>query len=463
MKRKFTRVSLGGVHDEAEIRGHRRTYIGAMPGTIIQAIRKAGARDCVMMLDEIDKLGRGVQGDPSSALLEVLDPAQNGTFRDNYLGVPFDLSRVVFICTANMLDTIPGPLLDRMEIIRLSGYTESEKVEIAQRHLIPRQLKENGLSPEQCFLTEAALRTLIHGYTREAGVRNLEREIGSVFRNVAVRIAEGSATSIRIDAEDIHGIFGQERFEAEIAQRATIPGVATGLAWTPVGGDILFVEASVTPGKGRLTLTGQLGDVMKESAQAAMSLVKAKQKELGLERERAGEPRHPCPCPGGRDPQGRTLGRRHHVRGADLGPDRPPGPPRSRHDRRDQPARPGHARGRHQGEGAGRHGRRHQDRDAPGPQQARLRGHPRGSAQGSGVRLARDGRAGADPCAGGEGGGGRHRLALLVPKESEPQRHRDTERAGLTRSNPATAWFPNLGLAPWARPFLRLCASVPLW
>ena len=283
MKRKFTRVSLGGVHDEAEIRGHRRTYIGAMPGTIIQAIRKAGARDCVMMLDEIDKLGRGVQGDPSSALLEVLDPAQNGTFRDNYLGVPFDLSRVVFICTANMLDTIPGPLLDRMEIIRLSGYTESEKVEIAQRHLIPRQLKENGLSPEQCFMTEAALRTLIHGYTREAGVRNLEREIGSVFRNVAVRIAEGSASSIRIDGEDVHGILGQERFEAEIAQRATIPGVATGLAWTPVGGDILFIEASVTPGKGKLTLTGQLGDVMKESAQAAMSLVQAKQKDLGLE------------------------------------------------------------------------------------------------------------------------------------------------------------------------------------
>ena len=283
MKRKFTRVSLGGVHDEAEIRGHRRTYIGAMPGMIIQAIRKAGARDCVMMLDEIDKLGRGVQGDPSSALLEVLDPAQNGTFRDNYLGVPFDLSRVVFICTANMLDTIPGPLLDRMELIRLSGYTESEKVEIAQRHLIPRQLKENGLSPEQCFMTEAAIRALIHAYTREAGVRNLEREIGSVFRNVAVRIAEGSATSIRIDAEDIHGILGSERFEAEIAQRATIPGVATGLAWTPVGGDILFVEASVTPGKGRLTLTGQLGDVMKESAQAAMSLVKAKQKDLGLE------------------------------------------------------------------------------------------------------------------------------------------------------------------------------------
>jgi len=283
MKRKFTRVSLGGVHDEAEIRGHRRTYVGAMPGNIIQAIRKAGARDCVMMLDEIDKLGRGIQGDPSSALLEVLDPAQNATFRDNYLGVPLDLSRVVFICTANMLDTIPGPLLDRMEIIRLSGYTESEKVEIAQRHLIPRQLKENGLASSQCTLTEAAIRSIIARYTREAGVRNLEREIGSVLRNVAVRIAEGSGTVVHIDAADIAAILGPERFESETVQRTSLPGVATGLAWTPVGGDILFVEASVVPGKGKLTLTGQLGEVMKESAQAAMSLVKAKQRELGID------------------------------------------------------------------------------------------------------------------------------------------------------------------------------------
>src|SRR5215469_10801001 len=283
MKRKFTRVSLGGVHDEAEIRGHRRTYVGAMPGNIIQAIRKAGTRDCVMMLDEIDKLGRGIQGDPASALLEVLDPAQNGTFRDNYLGVDFDLSRVVFICTANMLDTIPGPLLDRMEVIRLSGYTETEKVGIAQRHLIPRQLKENGLLPEQCFMTEGAIRTVIGAYTREAGVRNLEREIGSVMRNVAMRIAEGTAKEIRIEAADIPAILGPERFEAEVAQRTTIPGVATGLAWTPVGGDILFVEASAVPGKGRFTLTGQLGDVMKESVQAALSLVRAKQRELGIE------------------------------------------------------------------------------------------------------------------------------------------------------------------------------------
>ncbi len=283
MKRKFVRVSLGGVHDEAEIRGHRRTYIGALPGNIIQALRKAGSRDCVMMLDEVDKLGRGIQGDPSSALLEVLDPAQNGTFRDNYLGVPFDLSRVVFITTANMLDTVPSPLLDRMEIIRLSGYTESEKVEIALRHLIPRQLKENGLQPEQVIVSGPALRRIVSAYTREAGVRNLEREIGSVLRHAAVQIAEGSAGRIEIGEGDLVESLGAPRFEAEVAERASLPGVATGLAWTPVGGDILFIEASVVPGKGKLTLTGQLGDVMKESAQAAMSLVKAKQASLGIE------------------------------------------------------------------------------------------------------------------------------------------------------------------------------------
>ena len=283
MGREFVRVSLGGIHDEAEIRGHRRTYIGALPGTIIQAIRKAGTRDCVMMLDEIDKLGRGIQGDPSSALLEVLDPAQNSTFRDNYIGVPFDLSKVVFIATANMLDTIPGPLLDRMEVMQLSGYTLKEKMQIAQRYLIPRQLEANGLSAEQCEVTEDALRTIIQDYTREAGVRNLEREMGSVLRNVAVRIAEGSAERARIDAADIPRILGSRRFEAEHAQRTSVAGVATGLAWTPVGGDILFIEATRTPGNGRLILTGQLGEVMKESAQAALSLAKSKYRELGLD------------------------------------------------------------------------------------------------------------------------------------------------------------------------------------
>ena len=283
MGREFVRVSLGGIHDEAEIRGHRRTYIGALPGNIIQAIRKAGTRDCVMMLDEIDKLGRGIQGDPSSALLEVLDPAQNSTFRDNYLGVAFDLSKVVFIATANMLDTVPGPLLDRMEVMQLSGYTISEKLWIAERYLVPRQREANGLTAEQCAITEEALRTIIKDYTREAGVRNLEREIGSVLRNVAVRIAEGSVERAIIDSVDIARILGPRRFEAEQALRTSVPGVATGLAWTPVGGDILFIEATRTPGNGKLILTGQLGDVMKESAQAALSLAKSKHRELGVD------------------------------------------------------------------------------------------------------------------------------------------------------------------------------------
>ncbi|MFO1056324.1 MAG: endopeptidase La [Dongiaceae bacterium] len=282
--RKFARVSLGGTHDEAEIRGHRRTYIGALPGNIIQAIRKAGTRDCVIMLDEMDKLGQGgFHGDPSSALLEVLDPEQNSTFRDNYLGVPFDLSRAIFIGTANMLDTIPGPLLDRMEVIRLTGYTELEKLKIAERYLVRRQREANGLKPEQCEITEAALRAIIQRYTREAGVRNLEREIGSVFRHAAMRIAEGEATGVRVDEGDLAAILGPIRFENEVAERTSVPGVSTGLAWTPVGGDILFIEASRTPGGGRLILTGQLGDVMKESAQAALTLVKSRLPSLGID------------------------------------------------------------------------------------------------------------------------------------------------------------------------------------
>ncbi|HLI11487.1 MAG TPA: endopeptidase La [Alphaproteobacteria bacterium] len=283
MGRKFERVSLGGVHDEAEIRGHRRTYIGALPGNIIQAIRKAGARDCVLMLDEIDKLGRGIQGDPSSALLEVLDPEQNSTFRDNYLGVPFDLSKVVFIATANMLDTVPGPLLDRMEVIRLSGYTEEEKLRIAERYLIPRQRERNGLEAGRCEIETEALRALIRDYTREAGVRNLEREIGAVFRHAAMQIAERPEENIRVTAADIQAILGAPRFEAEQAQRTSVSGVVTGLAWTPVGGDILFIEATRMPGHGKLILTGQLGEVMKESAQAALSLVKSRHEKLGIE------------------------------------------------------------------------------------------------------------------------------------------------------------------------------------
>ncbi|GLT00367.1 Lon protease [Sphingobium jiangsuense] len=283
MNRPFVRVSLGGVHDEAEIRGHRRTYIGALPGTIIQAIRKAGTRDCVMMLDEIDKLGQGVHGDPSAAMLEVLDPEQNGTFRDNYLAVPFDLSRVVFIATANMLDTIPGPLRDRMEIISLPGYTEEEKLAIARRYLVRRQLEANGVTAEQVEIDDAALEAIIRFYTREAGVRNLEREIGKTIRHAAVRIAEGSAAHVAIAEADLHEILGGRIFENEVAQRTSVPGVATGMAWTPVGGDILFIEATRMPGNGRLILTGQLGDVMKESAQAALSLVKSRAGALGVD------------------------------------------------------------------------------------------------------------------------------------------------------------------------------------
>jgi len=273
--RKFQRIALGGVHDEAEIRGHRRTYIGALPGNVIQALRRAESKNTVLMFDEIDKLGMGgFHGDPSSALLEVLDPEQNSRFRDNYLGVDFDLSKVMFITTANVLDTIPGPLRDRMEIIQLPGYTEEEKVEIAKRYLVKRQLEANGLDSAKAEITEDAIRAIIADYTREAGVRSLERNIGAALRNAAMRIAEGVSGKIEVSEKDLRGILGAKRFENETAQRTSVPGVATGLAWTPVGGDILFIEASKVPGSGKLIITGQLGDVMKESAQAALTLAK---------------------------------------------------------------------------------------------------------------------------------------------------------------------------------------------
>ncbi len=281
--RKFVRISLGGVHDEAEIRGHRRTYIGALPGNIIQAIRKAGTRNPVLMLDEVDKLGTGLHGDPASALLEVLDPEQNHSFRDNYLGVPFDLSQVMFICTANVAEMIPGPLRDRMELIEIPGYTDAEKLQIARRYLLPRQLEQNGLKPEQLAIEDEALMRIIREYTREAGCRNLEREIGAVVRHAAVQIAEGRAQRVEVRADDIPEILGPPKYENEVAMRTSLPGVATGLAWTPFGGEILFVEATLVPGKGKLILTGQLGDVMRESAQAALTLVKARAQILGFD------------------------------------------------------------------------------------------------------------------------------------------------------------------------------------
>ena len=282
--RKFVRISLGGVRDEAEVRGHRRTYVGSLPGRIIQGIKKAGTNNPVFVLDEIDKLGHDFRGDPASALLEVLDPEQNNTFSDHYLEVTFDLSKVMFIATANQLDPIPWALRDRLEIIELPGYTRQEKKQIARAFLVPKQLEEHGLKAEQCDITDEGVFAVIDSYTREAGVRNLEREIGSLCRGVAVKVAEGSAKEKEtIATAEVEEYLGPQKYVSEVADRTSEPGVATGLAWTPVGGDILFIEASKMPGKGKLTLTGQLGDVMKESVAAALSFVRSRAPQLGLE------------------------------------------------------------------------------------------------------------------------------------------------------------------------------------
>jgi ATP-dependent Lon protease len=276
-------MSLGGMRDEAEIRGHRRTYIGAMPGRVVQAIKRGGTRNPVFMLDEIDKVGSDWRGDPSSALLEVLDPAQNASFRDHYLNVDFDLSSVMFIATANQLETIPAPLRDRMEILTLDGYTEYEKVHIARRHLVPRQVEANGLKPGEVVFSDEALRKIVEDYTREAGVRTLERQIGAVCRKSVARIASGEVASLEITPELVRSYLKKERFESESAEVIEIPGIATGLAVTPVGGDILFIEATRMRGKGEFTLTGQLGDVMRESARIAHSYVRSKAQELGVD------------------------------------------------------------------------------------------------------------------------------------------------------------------------------------
>jgi ATP-dependent Lon protease len=281
--RKFERLSLGGMHDEAELRGHRRTYIGAMPGRIIQAMRRAESNNPVLMLDEVDKLGRDFRGDPAAALLEILDPAQNHTFRDNYLDLSFDLSKVFFITTANTIDTIPAPLLDRMEMLRLSGYSAEEKMEIAHRYLIPRQLKESGLTDQQFILTDEALIHVISRYTREAGVRQLERAIGSLTRRVALRFAEGDTTPVIVRVEDLPEMLGPERFTFELTRKQLPPGVATGLAWTETGGDVLYIEATLLPAGRGLTLTGHLGEVMQESAKAAQSFIWAHTEQMGID------------------------------------------------------------------------------------------------------------------------------------------------------------------------------------
>jgi ATP-dependent Lon protease len=281
--RKFERMSLGGLHDEAELRGHRRTYIGALPGRLIQAMRRAGAANPVMMLDEVDKVGRDFRGDPASALLEVLDPEQNKTFRDNYLDLPFDLSKVLFVATANTLDTIPAPLLDRMEILRLSGYSEEEKVQIAKRYLLPRQLSQTGVSAQQCEIGDATLRKIISAYTREAGVRRLEQTLGRVIRKVALKFAEGQTEPVVVRPDDLSEMLGPEPVVPEQMRRELPAGVATGLAWTETGGDVLYIEATLLPNGKDLTITGQLGDVMQESAKTARSYVWAHAPELGID------------------------------------------------------------------------------------------------------------------------------------------------------------------------------------
>ena len=379
--RTFVRVALGGVRDEAEIRGHRRTYVGAQPGRLVRALREAGTMNPVVVLDEVDKLGADYRGDPSSALLEVLDPAQNHTFRDHYLEVELDLSKVLFLATANVIDTIPGPLLDRMEVIRLDGYTEDEKVAIARHHLVGRQRERSALADGDVTVTDEALRSIVGDYTREAGVRSLERELGRLLRKVAARIAgDPSASPITVDADDVREWLGRPKFFFESADRTAVPGVATGLAVTGTGGDVLYVEATMMDGPEGLTLTGQLGDVMKESAEIALSYVRShadgpRHRPGGLRRQAV-----PPPRAGRGHPQGRAVGRGHH----DDGPGQPvagcSGPLGAGHDRRGDPPGPGAAHRRRPPEGAGRPSGRPHLGGAAGPQRTRSGGRPRAGA-----------------------------------------------------------------------------------
>ena len=347
-------MSLGGVRDEAEIRGHRRTYIGSMPGKIIQGMKKAKSSNPLFLLDEIDKLGADWRGDPSSALLEVLDPEQNSTFNDHYLEVDYDLSDVMFVTTANTL-RMPQPLLDRMEIIRIPGYTEDEKVEIAKRHLLPKQIKAHGLKKDEWSITDDALRDLIRYYTREAGVRNLEREIANLARKAVKEILMQEAREGRGHPRATStSIAGVRKFRYGEAETEDMVGVITGLAWTEVGGEMLTIEAVTLPGKGRMTATGKLGDVMKESIAGGRELTcKSRAPRFGIKPPMFEQARHPRPRAGGRDAQGRPVGRRRHGDVDRLGADRHPGPPRRRHDRRDHAARPRAADRRPEGEAAG--------------------------------------------------------------------------------------------------------------
>ena len=394
--REFVRMSLGGVRDEAEIRGHRRTYIGALPGRLVRALRDAGTMNPVIMLDEVDKVGADWRGDPSSALLEVLDPAQNHSFRDHYLDVELDLSGVLFIATANVADTIPGPLLDRMEVIRFDGYTTSEKVAIARGYLWPRQLERNGLRDDEVEISDEMLLLVTTEYTREAGVRQLERDLGTVLRKTATKIAANQASApITIDADSVRDALGRQRHFQESAIRTAVPGVATGLAVTGAGGDVLFVEATAMQGKPGLTLTGQLGDVMKESAQIALSYVRGHGETLGIDPHAFEERSFHVHVPAGRDPQGRPERRRHDGHRAGIAAQRASGSSHRRHDRRgDAPgSRP--ADRRRQAEGArGACGGAHR-RDPPRAKPRRSRRRPERGARGDGLPLRDEHRRGA--------------------------------------------------------------------
>ena len=394
--REFVRMSLGGVRDEAEIRGHRRTYIGALPGRLVRALRDAGTMNPVIMLDEVDKVGADWRGDPSSALLEVLDPAQNHSFRDHYLDVELDLSNVMFIATANVADTIPGPLLDRMEVIRFDGYTTSEKVAIARGYLWPRQLERNGLRAEEVEISDELLQTVATEYTREAGVRQLERELGTLLRKTATKIASGEAEApVVIDLDAVRDALGRQRHFQESAIRTAVPGVATGLAVTGTGGDVLFVEATAMQGKPGLTLTGQLGDVMKESAQIALSYVRGHAAELEIDPSAFEDRVVPRARAGGRDPEGRPQRRRDDGHRADLAAQRPAGAAHRRDDRRGHAPGPRAADRRRQAEGAGRARGGPHRRGAARAQPRRSRRRAGGGARGDDVPLRDDHRRGA--------------------------------------------------------------------
>ena len=432
LDRKFVRISVGGVRDESEIRGHRRTYIGAMPGTVIRAIRDAEARNPVFMIDEIDKMGADWRGDPASAMLEVLDPEQHSTFRDHYLDLPFDLSRVLFICTANQLEPIPAPLRDRMEIIELSGYTEDEKVAIARRYLILKQVEANGLEPGQAVFTDRTLRLLVREYTHEAGVRGLERQIGALCRKTASQVAEGKLKRARIDEKRVRSWLGPRRYSSEVRKRTSGPGVATGLAVTAVGGDVLFVEATSMSGKGSLTITGQLGEVMRESAQAALSWVRSHSIALGVHDSWFEDNDIHVHVPAGAVPKDGPSAGITIVTALVSLVTGTTGLRRDRHDRRDHAHRPGASDRRRQGEGPRRPAGGDRHGDPPERERARPRGAPDGRPQGDEVpsrRVRRGGhRAGARR---NRRGGGRH----------EPQRAEGGSGNVFHTVDPALDWL----------------------